>query len=59
MSVQPWEVQPWEASQTILALKAEIARREDTIAALKAGGHRTTDAERELLNLKETLALLK
>jgi hypothetical protein len=52
-------IQPWEASQTVFVLKVEIARREKTIAELKADGHRTTDAERELLNLKKTLALLR
>ena len=42
-----------------LELQAEIKRREETIRTLKAGGHRTVDAERELKNLKETAALIK
>ena len=43
----------------LLELQAEINRREETIRALKAGGHRTVDAERELRNLKETAELIK
>ena len=47
-----------EPSRTVLTLKFEIARREKTIAALKADGHQTTDAEGELRDLRETFALL-
>jgi hypothetical protein len=46
-------------TDVFLELQAEIRRREETIRTLKASGHRTIDAERELKNLKETAELIK
>jgi prefoldin subunit 5 len=48
-----------ELAQSISMLEAEIARQEETIRSLRSRGHQCTDAERQLNNLKESLALFK
>jgi hypothetical protein len=41
------------------ALQDEIDRRKETIAALKAGGHVTADAERDMERLEDTVSMLR
>jgi hypothetical protein len=45
--------------RTLANLQAEVIRHQETVDALKAGGHKCPDAERELQRLKEGLALIK
>jgi hypothetical protein len=42
---------------TVAKIKAEIEQQEETVKALKAGGHIVTDAERQLHELKQSLSL--
>ncbi len=47
-----------DTAALIAKLQEDVARQEQTIAALKSNGHPCPDAERELQRLKEELALL-
>ena len=46
-----------EPSHTVAKIKAEIEQQEETVKALKAGGHIVTDAERQLHKLKQSHSL--
>jgi|GEM_PF-5252856 len=45
--------------EILVRLHAQIARLQETVDMLKADDHICHDAERQLQNLKQTLALLR
>ncbi|RKE67514.1 hypothetical protein [Pseudorhodoplanes sinuspersici] len=48
-----------DEERSLARLLSEIARQQQTIDKLKAAGHACPDAERQLHQLKEALALLR
>jgi hypothetical protein len=52
-------IQHLEPRQNIARIQDAIAQQVVTIKELKEGGHITSDAERHLQDLKESLALLR
>jgi hypothetical protein len=48
-----------EPGPTIARIESEIAQQQVTIRDLKQSGHETTDAEKHLRDMRESLALLR